>query len=326
MLYLMIIFSLVSFLATFSFAPFWRTRAIEQGLFGKDMHKLSKYPVAEAGGVTVIFGLSFGLLAAIGASTFLTEFNRDIYILFVVYSGILISSFVGFIDDVLGWKKGLSNKSRLFTIFFSSVPLMVANAGESNFLGIDFGIIYPLLFIPIGVIGATTVFNFLAGYNGLESSQGIIILLGLFVTFYQADQLWLAIIVVSLAGALIAFLSFNWYPASIFPGDSLTYLVGFTIAVTVIVGRIEHIGLIFFIPYMVEAILKIRGKLKRESFAKLSESGNLEIPYRRFFSLTHIAVYLLNKYTGQAREFEVVLIINFVQLCFVLLGLLLFVL
>ncbi|HIF03136.1 MAG TPA: glycosyl transferase family 4, partial [Nitrospinaceae bacterium] len=33
--------------------------------------------------------------------------------------------------------------------------------------------------IPLGIVGAATTFNFLAGFNGLETGQGILIFSGL---------------------------------------------------------------------------------------------------------------------------------------------------
>ncbi|MDP2841599.1 MAG: hypothetical protein Q8O17_04910 [Candidatus Methanoperedens sp.] len=43
------------------------------------------------------------------------------------------------------------------------------------FLGtLDIGLLYPLLIIPIGMIGASNAFNMLAGYNGLEAGMLIV--------------------------------------------------------------------------------------------------------------------------------------------------------
>jgi len=39
---------------------------------------------------------------------------------------------------------------------------------------IDFGLIYPLILIPIGVIGASNMINNLAGFNGMETGMGLV--------------------------------------------------------------------------------------------------------------------------------------------------------
>ncbi|MCH7535807.1 MAG: glycosyl transferase family 4, partial [Bacteroidetes bacterium] len=62
-----------------------------------------------------------------------------------------------------------------------AIPLIVVNAGVSDitlpFIGsVDFGILFPLLIVPIMIIFTTNAFNMLAGFNGLEAGNGIIIL------------------------------------------------------------------------------------------------------------------------------------------------------
>ncbi len=50
-----------------------------------------------------------------------------------------------------------------------------------------------------------------------------------------------------MVGALLAFLWFNWYPAKVFPGDTLTYSVGALVACIAILGDMEKIAVILFI-------------------------------------------------------------------------------
>src|SRR3989344_2780262 len=66
--------------------------------------------------------------------------------------------------------------------------------------------------------------------------------------------------------ALLAFFIFNKHPAHIFPGDTLTYPIGTIIAIIAILGNIEKFALILFIPYLIEGLLKARGKMQKESF------------------------------------------------------------
>ena len=103
----------------------------------------------------------------------------------------------------------MSVRLRLFLILFASVPLVVINAGyhivDVPFIGImDFGIWYPFFFIPLGIIGATSTYNFLAGFNGLEASQGIIILTALSIVSYFTDNEWLALVMLIMVFSLLA--------------------------------------------------------------------------------------------------------------------------
>ncbi|HJX49953.1 MAG TPA: glycosyl transferase family 4 [Candidatus Nanoarchaeia archaeon] len=322
---------IISFFCTLIILPFWIKRAHAEKMVGRDMHKLDKREVAEGGGISVLLGVSIGVLLYIALKTFYFGIGTEMTEIFALLCVILIASVVGMIDDLLGWKKGLSKKLRMFIIFFAAIPLMVINAGSSTmslpFLGaINFGILYPLLIIPIGVLGATTTFNFLAGYNGLEASQGILILSALAYVTYITGNAWLSIIALCMVASLIAFYLFNKYPAKIFPGDILTYSTGALIASIAILGNIEKIAVIFFIPYILEVILKVRGRLNKESFGKLNPDGSLDMPYDKIYGLEHLAIYLLKKIkpSKKAYEEEVVCLINLFQIAIIIIGILYF--
>lgn len=327
-LFLVIIFA--SFLCTYLILPFWIKKAHLNGLTGRDMHKTDKRKLAEGGGLAVLAGVSLGILLYIALNIFYFNDNSKLIYIFALLSVLLISSIVGMVDDLLGWKKGLSRKIRIIIILFAAIPLMVINAGNSTmsipfFGSVNFGILYPLLIIPIGILGATTTFNFLAGYNGLEASQGIIILSALAVVTYFTGNAWLSLITLFMVASLIAFYIFNAFPARVFPGDILTYSIGALIASIAILGDIEKIAVFFFIPYIIETSLKLRGKLVKESFAKVNKDGGLEMPYKKIYGLEHLAILILKKTKPNKKvyEKEVVYLINGFQILIVILGFLL---
>jgi UDP-N-acetylglucosamine--dolichyl-phosphate N-acetylglucosaminephosphotransferase len=178
----------------------------------------------------------------------------------------------------------------------------------------------------LGIIGVSATFNFLAGYNGLEASQGIIILSALSVITFLTGDKWLSIIGLCMVASLIPFYLFNKYPAKVFPGNILTYSVGALIASIAILGNLEKIAIFFFIPYIMETILKSRGKLVKHSFAKVNSDGSLEVPYEKIYGLEHLAIYLLKKIKPNKKvyEKEVVLLINAFQIVVIIIGFLLF--
>jgi len=315
----------LGFLVSFLFLPFWIKRAKKEGLSGKDMHKVSKDEVAEAGGVCVIVGFMIGLLSYIAVKTFYFKSYDNIMEIFSILSVVLIVSFVGFTDDILGWKMGLNRTLRIIFLIFASLPLIVINAGQTP-TGTNLELIYPLLLIAVGIVGATATFNFLAGYNGLETGQGIIILASLSLVTYINGNRWLSIIGMVMVASLAAFYIFNKSPAKTFPGDIMTYSVGALIAITAVFGNIEKIAIFFFIPYILETILKVRGKLKKESFAKVNPDGSLEMPYDKIYGLEHLAIYILKKIKPSKKvyEKEVVYLINAFQILIVIVGFIIF--
>jgi UDP-N-acetylglucosamine--dolichyl-phosphate N-acetylglucosaminephosphotransferase len=313
---------LLSFLITLVIVPSWIKKAKKINLVWDDMHKYkSKKKVAGSGGLAVLIGFIISVLMYVAIKTFVfsSESNTDNILILLIT--IILAAFVGLIDDILGWKSGgLTKRTRILMMFFIAIPLMVVNAGESTVMGVNLGLLFPLIVIPIAIIGTGTTFNFLAGYNGLESSQGILILTALAVVTYITGNPWLSLVTACMIAALFAFYLFNKYPAKVFPGDILTYPVGALIGAIAILGNVEKIALFFFIPYILEVILKARGGFKKQSFSKVEKDGSLVPLYPKIYGLEHVAVRLLRKIKGKAYEWEVPVVINLFQLIFIVVG------
>jgi len=300
---------IASFFATLLLTPTWIKRAKKAGLVGIDINKYGKKEVAEAGGISFIAGLLIGILFYIFLKIFYFKDISNTIEIIALVSVILIISFIGFIDDVLGWKIGLRQREKPILCLIAAIPLIVINAGESTmnvpFLGmVNFGILYPLILIPLGIAIAANSFNLLAGYNGLEAGQGIIILSALAVVLRITGQNWLLIITLCGIASLLAFLIYNKFPAKIFPGDTLTYSVGALIACIAILGNIEKITIFLFLPYLIEFILKMRGKLIKESFAKPNKDGSIDLRYKNIYGLEHLAIFLIKKFKPSKKVYE----------------------
>ena len=143
------------------FIPAWIRQAKKIGLIWEDMNK-PNHPknVAGSGGLIVLLGFVFGTLIYIAVKTFVIKTEVLTYEIFALLTTILIAGIIGFIDDIFGWiRGGLPVKLRIGLLLFAAIPLMVINTGNSQLLGIEFGLIYALLFIPVGIVGATTTFD-----------------------------------------------------------------------------------------------------------------------------------------------------------------------
>lgn len=307
--------ALVSFALTAYTLKWWVNHGRRLGLVAKDMNKPGEVYAVEAGGIWFVIGSVFGLLLYLAADTY-TDRAVDLST-FAITEVLLLSGFLGFIDDILGWKKGLSPITRVLFTFPIALPLVVIKAGYSTvelpLIGVvELGVLYPLLVVPAGVVGASNAFNMLAGYNGLEASMGLVIVLS--SALFLAKKGFVSYIphLLIVAASLLAFLMYNKYPARVFPGNCLTYAFGAFYASVVAGGNFEKFGLAVFSLYFVELALFIRGLLNgvyKENFGKVGQDGTLTPPYDKSYSLTHLAIRVLIRLKGSAREQEVVLLI-----------------
>lgn len=323
---------LVSFFLCLLVLPKWIKKCKQVGLLWEDMNK-PKHPknVAASGGIVVVMAFIIGVLVYIAIRTFIIQdmdgITRNILGLL---SMVLILAVVGLTDDMLGWKHGgLSIKMRIFLAFMASIPLVVINAGDSGvslpFIGmVNLGLLYPLVLIPIGIAGATTTYNFLAGFNGLEAGQGIIIVSFLSYIAYLTGNPWLAMVGLCLIASLIVFYYYNRFPAKVFPGDILTWTIGSVIAGMAILGNFEKIALFVFMLYILETILKLRGKLKMQSFGIPNRDGSLELAYDKIYGVTHLSMFILKKFKEKVYERDVVYFIFAIQIIICLSALIIF--
>ncbi|PIO08974.1 glycosyl transferase family 4 [Candidatus Woesearchaeota archaeon CG08_land_8_20_14_0_20_43_7] len=326
---LLIVTFLVSYVVTLFAVPAWITRARATGFLAKDMNKLDKREVSELGGLCVVFGFICSLLLYIAVITFVFQINSaSTQFILAALCSVLIATIIGLTDDILGWKIGFTAGYKVLLTFLIALPMVVINSGVSYmnipWIGnLSLGILFPLIVIPIGIVGAANGFNMLAGYNGLEAGMGMIILSTLGLLSWLSGRGYVAVIAFCMVFALFAFYLFNRYPAKIFPGNILTYSVGALIAVVTVLGNIEKYALILFIPYGFEFVLKLRGSFKKESFAKPSKNG-LRRPYNKYYGIEHIAIDLARIIDGKATEKGVVRLIFSMEIMLSLVVLIIF--
>jgi UDP-N-acetylglucosamine--dolichyl-phosphate N-acetylglucosaminephosphotransferase len=60
----------------------------------------------------------------------------------------------------------------------------------------------------------------------------------------------------------------------------------------VILGNSERFAILLFLPWIIEALLKLRGRFAVRSFGDLQKDGTVKAPYDKIYSLTHVAMKL----------------------------------
>lgn len=130
---------------------------------------------------------------------------------------------------------------------------------------IELGLFY---LVYMGMLGlfCTNAINIYAGINGLEVGQSYVIACSLLLhnlieikmnSLSTENHLFSAMIMFSFLGVTLALLRHNWYPASVFVGDTYCYFAGMTFAVCGIIGHFSKTLLLFFIPQIINFTLSI---------------------------------------------------------------------
>ncbi|TMI73269.1 MAG: undecaprenyl/decaprenyl-phosphate alpha-N-acetylglucosaminyl 1-phosphate transferase [Bacteroidetes bacterium] len=196
-------------------------------------------PVPTMGGIAVVAGM----LAALGLWL---PFHYDTpQVCFFFSVAVLLS--LGIMDDL----RDLSARYKFFIQAALATLMAISGIRITSFEGL-FGIYeLPLAaqytFTLLTIAGVTNAFNLIDGIDGLAGGIGFMSLttLGIFLT--MNGDIISALIAFSLAGAVVAFLYFNFNPAKIFLGDTGSLVLGFSIAVLCI--RLMQVNTLTSLPH-----------------------------------------------------------------------------
>lgn len=320
---------LVSLAAAFIFAKPMMKFLFRVGIRAVDKQKKGEPLLPTSAGLIAIIGFLAGTFIYIGINTFILKAPANLAFILAGAISVFIITLIGFFDDInvspkqkndkgiKDYRIGLKQWQKPLLVLPAAIPLMAVSAGVKTmsipFVGaVNFGILYPVILIPFIVVFVANATNMLAGMNGLEASLGFLstVSLGLYATLFgEAES---AIISFSAAGSLLAVLFFNWHPAKLLPGDSLTYLTGASMASAIIIGNIEKFGIILLMPWAIEVLLKIRSGFDARSLGNLQSDGTLKPPYKKIYSWTHILMKL-----GIKKEKDITIAMILIELVFV---------
>lgn len=219
---------LLSFLLCLALTPAVKTAAIRRGWMAyprKD--RWHKTPTALMGGIAIYLGtsvaflmiLDFSALSLPGAAT---AFLHPSLLIAVIWSGMTFLFMLGLLDDFINLKPHTKLVGQILTA--SLVSLVGFRLHWFTSLTLD------TMFTIVWIVGITNAFNLLDNMDGLCAGIGCVAALSLAAVFWS-KQPEVALVCLSLAGALLAFLVYNFNPASIFMGDCGSMPVGFALAV-----------------------------------------------------------------------------------------------
>ncbi len=177
-------------------------------------------------GAGIAMFLAYFLVLVLFHTAFVVE-----YIGFFV--GITLIFMLGVYDDA----KDSSPRFKLIVIAIATALAFFLDGFQINTLGHWFGLEIQLpfilaLFVTLFAVGGfTNALNLVDGLDGLAGSLSLVMLASLFYIGYAYNDQFIMIVSFFVMVSLLGFLLFNWYPASIFMGDSGSLVLGFIISI-----------------------------------------------------------------------------------------------
>lgn len=218
----------ISFTITFLAIPAIITVAESKKLFDvPDERKIHQAHIPSLGGIGIFAGFMIACLVSVGLGT-APEFQ---YFL----AAALVMFFLGLKDDILvisPIKKFIGQVLASFLIVYKGGAQITSMHG---FLGIHaLPEMFSIMLTYFTIIVIINSFNLIDGIDGLAGTLGIIAASVFGAYFLAAGMVAYAVLGFSLAGALTAFLIFNYHPARIFMGDTGSMLIGLVNAILVV--------------------------------------------------------------------------------------------
>jgi phospho-N-acetylmuramoyl-pentapeptide-transferase len=99
--------------------------------------------------------------------------------------------------------------------------------------------------VAIAVVATSNAVNLTDGVDGLAASCTAIVLVGITIIAVGHGDATAALIAAALAGVVISFLLFNWFPARVFMGDAGSLALG-----CVVVALTTELHLLWFLPVL----------------------------------------------------------------------------
>lgn len=236
MLTYVVAFGLAFAIAT-GITPVIRRLALRYGLVDpRSSRKVHSRPIPRVGGIAIVIGFYVSL---VGLSLFHDQvsslLHADRLLVAGLFGGGIVIALLGLYDDL----RGVSARTKFVAQLCVALAmyalgckvLAVTNPfGSMIYLG---AVAVP--FTVIWIVGVTNALNLIDGLDGLASGVAFFAVATNFLVAFTRSDVLMSLLMVTLAGAILGFLLFNFNPASIFMGDTGSMFLGFVLATSSII-------------------------------------------------------------------------------------------
>lgn len=217
----------VGFGVTLALTPLVRWLAIRCGVVDiPDERRTHRTPTPRGGGLAVVLGFYGAAWAAVSFAWEGHVRSMDANWLQGYLLGSTLLVVVGILDDLFS----LRPWTKLGGQLLAAGLMFWMGHSMGRVLGFDLPLWVDLLATLIWFVALTNAFNLIDGLDGLATGLALVAGIGLVGSFFLRRMPGDALMMLGLIGACMAFLRYNFHPASIFLGDTGSMFLGFTFA------------------------------------------------------------------------------------------------
>lgn len=214
--------------------PIVRAYSVRRGIVDEpDARRVNQLAIPRLGGVAIGLGILLATLTTILVYSLMgyqlgTSGSNINY--FGIATGVLLIFLAGVLDDILQ----LSATVKLLIQCLASLVIIYSGVVFPDIVFLNWTISLGLLRYPITLfylVAFTNMINLIDGLDGLSAGVISIVACVLIVFASSVGAFASTILLGALLGACLAFLRYNWHPASIFMGDSGSMSLGMLLGV-----------------------------------------------------------------------------------------------
>jgi UDP-N-acetylglucosamine--dolichyl-phosphate N-acetylglucosaminephosphotransferase len=273
---MLIVFLLLPFSFMIFSMPYIIKKLRENGHVVKDMYKNTIPDIPTNGGLSILLIAIFSLsILTLFYAKNITPINYTIIVVVVLFA------LFGLLDDMVN----IGRPAKLILLYYCSYPLIpfiTTTFIIFPFVGpIDLSIIYLQIIIPTYVPVVANLVNMHSGLNGLAPGLSLIVLTTLVLKAYFFGNIYNALFIVCITGAVMGYFWFEKYPSRIFWGNVGALSIGAAIGCMIITQGFIISGFIMLIPHTINFLLYVYWRLRKypvAKFGKVREDGSLEVP------------------------------------------------
>lgn len=217
-------------------------------------------PIPRCGGIALYCGFLAGCFTVYIGHVFFGWGANDYFVMQdinyrLLFVGMTFMFCVGLVDDIVQLSAPVKLAGQIVAslivvasgVSVEAVRLLGSNYLELTWLDVPITVLYLVVF--------ANVINLIDGLDGLAAGIVAIAAVGLFILTANRGSTFLALACLALIAACVAFLRFNFHPASVFMGDSGALLLGLILGVVSVTGVVRTQSfVVMLVPFVIAGV------------------------------------------------------------------------